>query len=116
MYNLFIVIVHVLVLLTLYLYLQPVQLPNQTSSVIVQLLALLRNLSDNSSARESLLRTDGLLDKLSSVLLYHCTDPDVAFNLCRLLRYVCVCECVACVTVLLVNYTPRNLGHCCIVI
>ena len=67
---------------------QPSKSPEHASSVLVQLLAILRNLSDSGSSRDNLLTTDSLLDHLCSVLLYHCCDPDVAFNLCRLLRYV----------------------------
>ena len=69
---------------------QPSKSPEYASSVLVQLLAILRNLSDSGSSRDKLLTTDSLLGHLCSVLLYHCCDPDVAFNLCRLLRYVYV--------------------------
>ena len=74
---------------TTYCCSQPSKSPEHASSVLVQLMAILRNLSDSGSSRDKLLTTDSLLDHLCSVLLYHCCDPDVAFNLCRLLRYVC---------------------------
>ena len=70
-------------------YSQPSKSPEHASSALVQLLAILRNLSDSGNSRDKLLTTDSLLDHLCSVLLYHCCDPDVAFNLCKLLRYVC---------------------------
>ena len=70
----------------------PAESPERASSVLVQLLAILRNLSDSGNSRDNLLTTDSLLDHLCSVLLYHCHDPDVAFNLCRLLRYVVLCK------------------------
>ena len=62
----------------------------------MQLLAILRNLSDGGNSRDKLLTTDSLLDHLCSVLMYHCCDPDVAFNLCRLLRFVHISTSVTC--------------------
>ena len=75
---------------TTYCCSQPSKSPEYASSVMVQLLAILIKLSDSGSSRDKLLTTDSLLDHLCSVLLYHCCDPDVAFSLCRLLRYVCM--------------------------
>lgn len=64
---------------------EPAKSSEHASSVLVQLLAILRNLSDSGGSRDNLLTTESLLDHLCSVLLYHCCDPDVAFNFCRLL-------------------------------
>ena len=105
-----------------YWYTQPSKSPENASSVLVQLLAILRNLSDSGSSRDRLLATDSLLDYLCSVLLYHCCDPDVAFNLCRLLRYVrmCVCVyaclrlCVVCVCMLVRLFSINVCVHTCV--
>ena len=48
---------------------------------------ILSQLSDSGNSRQNILTLDTLLYQYCLVLLYHCCDPDIALNLCTLLRY-----------------------------